>query len=269
MRTACSVIWKIKDLDTIYVMMCVIFRMTKLLIKQGKGSDIKIMKMRWNGLTSSDLKWIAIISMLVDHFAVAIYANTAYCQFDIYRAMRGIGRIAFPIYCFLLVEGFYHTHDVKRYISRCFLFAVISEVPFDLAIHGTWFYPEGQNVFFTLAIGLCTLYAICACERRGMSIVSSALCVLIGAGTAQLLETDYHYLGVLCIVLFYYLGRFDKAPRAIIGSVAVGIVEFNASMAFLPIYLYNGERGMKLKYFFYWVYPVHLLVLGLIRVMLY
>ena len=59
LRTACSVIWKIVS------------------IKQGKGSDIKIMKMRWNGLTSSDLKWIAIISMLVDHFAVAIYANTA------------------------------------------------------------------------------------------------------------------------------------------------------------------------------------------------
>ena len=102
----------------------------------------EIMKMRWNGLTSSDLKWIAIISMLVDHFAVAIYANMADYQFDIYRVMRGIGRIAFPIYCFLLVEGFCHTHDVKRYISRCFLFAVISEVPFDLAPHGAWVYPE-------------------------------------------------------------------------------------------------------------------------------
>lgn len=127
--------------------------------------------MRWNGLTSSDLKWIAIISMLVDHFAVAIYVNMADYQFDVYRVMRGIGRIAFPIYCFLLVEGFCHTHDVKRYISRCFLFAVISEVPFDLAVHGAWVYPEGQNVFFTLAIGLCTLYAISVCERRGMSII--------------------------------------------------------------------------------------------------
>lgn len=79
--------------------------------------------------------------MIVDHFAVAIYVNTANYHFDVYRIMRGIGRIAFPIYCFLLVEGFYHTHDVKKYISRCFLFAVISEVPFDLAVHGVWFYP--------------------------------------------------------------------------------------------------------------------------------
>ena len=225
--------------------------------------------MRWNGLTSSDLKWIAIISMIVDHFAVAIYVNTANYQFDVYRIMRGIGRIAFPIYCFLLVEGFYHTHDVKKYISRCFLFAVISEVPFDLAVHGVWFYPGAQNVFFTLAIGLCTLYAVSACERKGMSIISSALCVLTGAGTAQLLETDYHYMGVLCIVLFYYLQRFDKVQRTVLGAVMVGVVEPKAAIAFLPIYLYNGERGMKLKYFFYWVYPVHLLVLGLIRVMLY
>ena len=229
----------------------------------------EIMKMRWNGLTSSDLKWIAIISMLVDHFAVAIYANMADYQFDIYRVMRGIGRIAFPIYCFLLVEGFCHTHDVKRYISRCFLFAVISEIPFDLAVHGARVYPEGQNVFFTLAIGLCTLYAISVCERRGLSIISSALCVLTGAGAAQLLETDYHYMGVLCIVLFYYLQRFDKVQRTVLGAVMVGVAEPKAAIAFLPIYLYNGERGMKLKYFFYWVYPVHLLVLGLIRVMLY
>lgn len=90
--------------------------------------------------------------MLVDHFAVAIYANMADYQFDIYRVMRGIGRIAFPIYCFLLVEGLCHTHDVKRYISRCFLFAVISEVPFDLAVHGAWFIRKEQNCIFYIAI---------------------------------------------------------------------------------------------------------------------
>ena len=102
-----------------------------------------------------------------------------------------------------------------------------------------------------------------------MSIISSALCVLTGAGIAQLLDTDYHYMGVLCVVLFYYLQRFDKVQRTVLGAVMVGVAEPKAAIAFLPIYLYNGERGMKLKYFFYWVYPVHLLVLGLIRVMLY
>ena len=76
-------------------------------------------------------------------------------------------------------------------------------------------------------------------------------------------------MGVLCIVLFYYLRRLDKVQRTVLGVIAVGVVEPKAAIAFLPIYLYNGERGMKLKYFFYWVYPVHLLVLGLIRVMLY
>ena len=80
---------------------------------------------------------------------------------------------------------------------------------------------------------------------------------------------EYNTMGVLCIVLFYYLQRFDKVQRTVLGAVMVGVAEPKAAIAFLPIYLYNGERGMKLKYFFYWVYPVHLLVLGLIRVMLY
>lgn len=205
--------------------------------------------------------------MVLDHYAVAIYLPSASARLSVYEAMRAVGRLAFPIYCFLLVEGFYHTHNVKQYILRCFAFAVISELPFDLALHGTWFYPKGQNVFFTLAIGLCTLYAISYYERKQRSYITSALCTFIGAAAAQLFETDYHFMGVLCIVMFCYLRRLDNGAKDVIGAIIVGIVKPAAALAFIPIHFYNGQRGMRLKYFFYWVYPVHLLVLGLIRLL--
>ena len=82
------------------------------------------MDKKMTGLSSSTLKWIAVITMLIDHFAVAIYPGIPDFSFDTYRTLRLIGRIAFPIYCFLIVEGFYHTRNIWKYIGRCFLFAL-------------------------------------------------------------------------------------------------------------------------------------------------
>lgn len=219
------------------------------------------------GLTASTLKWIAICSMLIDHFAVAIYLQLDCYEYTIYRAMRYIGRIAFPIYCFLLVEGFFHTRNIKKYIGRCFGFALLSEIPFDLALYGEIFHPKSQNVYFTLTLGLCTLYLLEKMKGYDMlHVLARGACILVGAGLAQVLETDYHYRGVLFIVMFYFCRNMDKLVGNIIGAVAFSY-EKTAPLAFIPIYLYNGERGMRLKYFFYLVYPVHLLIYGLIRVM--
>ena len=143
------------------------------------------MNYKWKGISSSTLKWIAIISMLIDHFAVAVYSQLENYQMGVYTLMRGIGRIAFPIYCFLLVEGFCHTHDIMKYIKRCFIFALISEIPFDLAVHGNVFDLSSQNVFFTMTLGLCTLYAISYFEKKRPSYVIPAICVVIGAAIAQ------------------------------------------------------------------------------------
>lgn len=102
-------------------------------------------------LSGTTLKWIAVISMLIDHTAeVLINHNAALTDpiwAQIYVLMRGIGRIAFPIYAFLLVEGFLHTRDVKKYLARMLTFAVVSEIPFDLAVFHTPFYWGYQNVF--------------------------------------------------------------------------------------------------------------------------
>lgn len=217
------------------------------------------------GLSASTLKWIAIVSMLIDHFAIAVYSQLDCFTVSGYHILRKIGRIAFPIYCFLLVEGFFYTHDVRKYIRRCFMFAFISEVPFDLAMHGTVWYPQSQNVYFTLTLGLCTLYAISHFQGNAVwHPWAQAVCVIIGAGIAQILEVDYHCLGVVFIVMFYYCRSMEKWLRDIIGAIAFSY-EVTAPLAFIPIHLYNGKRGMKLKYFFYWVYPVHLLIYGVIR----
>lgn len=217
------------------------------------------------GISASTLKWIAVISMLVDHFGIAIYWQLEGHTYKIYEIYRYVGRIAFPIYCFLLVEGFFLTRDIRKYIGRCFLFACISEIPFNMAVYGQIWYQHSQNVYFTLTIGLCTLVAL---DRvRGfdaVSVVKQLLCIGIGAGLAQILEVDYHYLGVLFIVMFYYCREMNKWQRNLIGAVAF-LYEVTAPLAMIPIHFYNGERGLRLKYVFYLVYPVHLLIYGIIR----
>lgn len=217
------------------------------------------------GISASTLKWIAVISMLVDHFGIAIYWQLEGHTYKIYEIYRYVGRIAFPIYCFLLVEGFFLTRDIRKYIGRCFLFACISEIPFNMAVYGQIWYQHSQNVYFTLTIGLCTLVAL---DRvRGfdaVSVVKQLLCIGIGAGLAQILEVDYHYLGVLFIVMFYYCREMNKWQRNLIGAVAFSY-EVTAPLAMIPIHFYNGERGLRLKYVFYLVYPVHLLIYGIIR----
>lgn len=217
-------------------------------------------------ITSSTLKCIAIVSMLIDHFAIAIYMHLDGATYEGYRILRYIGRIAFPIYCFLLVEGFFNTKNIKKYIGRCFVFALLSEIPYNLAIYGMLWEKSMQNVYFTLTIGLCVLYCL---ERvKGYEVknyILQGVIVAVGAGIAQVCDFDYHYLGVLFVVLFYYGRNVEKWKRTLLGMIAFSY-EVTAPLAFIPIHLYNGKRGWKLKYLFYFVYPVHLLVYGLMRI---
>ena len=146
---------------------------------------------KYSRINGSTLKLIALISMLTDHTAAVVfpylmikyevytidfsmdYASMALSQggagwlYILYQIMRrGIGRLAFPIYCFLLIEGFERTHSRAKYAFRLFLFALISEVPFDLAFHGQRVYLYYQNVFFTLLLGLLMMWAMKELEER-------------------------------------------------------------------------------------------------------
>ena len=214
-------------------------------------------------MSGTALKWIAVISMLIDHTAeVLMNHNAALTEpiwAQIYVLMRGIGRIAFPIYAFLLVEGFLHTRDVKKYLTRMFLFAVVSEIPFDLAVFHTPFYWGYQNVFFSLFLGLLALAGI----RWGTGLWKQALALIMCVGAAQLINCDYGAFGVFFIVLLY-MTRYEKKTQTVLGALSL-VWELPGILAFIPIRLYNGTRGRcGNKYFFYAFYPAHLLILWMI-----
>lgn len=216
------------------------------------------------GMSGSTLKLIAIITMFIDHFGAVLLENSSHQV--LYFTCRFIGRIAFPIFCFLLVEGFGKTRCLWKYELRLFLFAFLSEIPFDLAIFGTIWYPKYQNVFFTMAIGLLTITAMERIAKRQQNrrtaqvlsvVIAAAGCVL-----AALLKTDYGAFGVLVIVIMYLTFADRKTMTWAAGAAfLIGELIPTVLLAFIPIHFYNGERGLKIKYFFYIFYPAHLLVL--------
>lgn len=226
-------------------------------------------------LSGSSLKIIAILSMFIDHFAASILyhgilipaapispGTPEWIIYQIYDAMRFIGRIAFPIFCFLLVEGFFYTSNRKKYAIRLFLFAILSEFPFDFAIFQTSITWEYQNVFFTLLIGFLTIWAI---EHKKYSIYGIPLqmvTILSGCVLAYVLHTDYDYRGILLIVILYYF-RNNRPLQTLAGCISL-LWEAPACLAFIPLNMYNGKRGLPMKYFFYAFYPLHLLLFGII-----
>lgn len=247
------------------------------------------------GISGSTLKLIALMTMLIDHvgavvvFRMIIDNNTrngmvgmiAYDNLYItYQVLRSIGRIAFPIFCFLLVEGFQKTRNKAKYMLRLGAFALISEIPFDLALSSKVLEFAYQNVFFTLLIGMITILAMDTVENKMRNIASeravgfmtavkylAELAIFAaGAFVAELLRTDYGAKGVMCIVVLY-LFRWNKAMQIVAGACAF-LWEWIASFAFIPIAFYNGKRGLNLKYVFYLFYPLHLLILYLICVVM-
>lgn len=217
------------------------------------------------GISGSTIKLIAILSMLVDHLAASGVVRLLYDSDGLYRLCRAVGRMAFPIFCFLLVEGHVHTKNQKRYLGRLLLFALLSEIPFDLAFYGKLCHLPGQNVFFTLFLGMLTL---CGVEKIRSSGNWQWIWVpmVMGMVVASLLHTDYGGFGVALILIFYW---FQEVPwqRNLLSACAC-IWEPTAIAALIPIQLYNGERGVSWKYLFYLFYPLHLLLLCLIREMI-
>lgn len=212
--------------------------------------------------------------MVIDHTGAVLYTDASW--------MRMVGRLAFPIFCFLLVEGYNHTKDQKRYLIRLGMFALISEVPFDWTLKGSLMDISHQNVFFTLFLGLCAMIIfdkqLKQTTDKLMGYLAGTAMALMLAVMAQMLQADYGYMGILMIMLFYVF-KEDKVKALILVAclnIAWGVTNsgdlqtFNiidgkqalAALSVVLIYYYNGQRGWKLKYLFYYFYPVHLLVLG-------
>ena len=240
----------------------------------------------FSGISGAVLKWTAVITMFIDHFAVAVYYTALHNDFTVhtnyhqyYEIMRNIGRTAFPIFIFLLIEGYKNTKNAKKYMIRLGIFALISEIPFDLAFHNRLWYPEKQNVFFTLLIGFAVIYSIEQIKTILHSRVGSAnalpvLDILVYAGLiasgcmiGYYLNVDYSYVGVLAICIVWLLR--DKPLLGMILCCLSLLLsskrELYSFIAVLPIIIYNGKRGKQNKYFFYIFYPVHLMVFWLIE----
>lgn len=208
-------------------------------------------------MTGFQLKLLAMLAMTADHIGAVFFPEIP--------LLRWIGRLAMPVLCFFIGEGLRHTRSPRRYLLRLTGFALLSELPFDLAFYGgiEWGH---QNVYFTLALGLLALWAI---QSRGME---GWLLALTAALAAELLGCDYGMYGVLLILL---LDRFHRtrseqlAAAALLNLAFFGLQTQTLSLIALPLlWLYNGKRGRDDQRLFYLYYPAHLCVLGILRFVL-
>lgn len=232
------------------------------------------------GLSGSALKWIAIITMLIDHIGavvltrilvyypyapnLSVYDDSYAILYNVMIVMRSIGRLAFPIFCFLLVEGFQKTKSKAKYVLRMALFAILTEVPFDLAFAGKAVYWDYQNVMLTLLIGMLTMWGCDLtekyfAEKKPLLVSGWVICTGLGMLAAYLMQTDYDAKGIICIMALYFF-RHNRLWQCMAGAVSL-VWEAEAMISFLFLYIYNGQRGKQMKYFFYLFYPLHLLVL--------
>lgn len=237
------------------------------------NSHVSLIPQRWKILSGSALKLIALITMLIDHTASILLRSSKVILLRIgshslylYTAMRFVGRLSFPLYAFLLTEGFLHTRNRLRYGLRLFIFAVISEIPWNLEHTGTLRY-SNQNVFFTLLLGLIGVCLMDEFIRDEARRIRDALLLLALLALSIVLKADYTCRGFGFILLMYLL---REAPlfRALTGSCFLSAT-WKAGLAFVPIAFYNGKRGfIKGKWAslcFYALYPVHMLILYWIR----
>ena len=227
-------------------------------------------------MTAFALRLIALVSMLMDHIYHAFLPDQLW--------LHCIGRLAFPIFAFQLATGYCLTHSKRSYALRLALFALLSEVPFDLMAYGTPFYPGHQNVMWTLLLGFLVIHltekALQMNSDRTVRIVIIFFVVFLPATAASALCLDYGYLGIVQIFVFYVLRNKSRVLQTfcillinlLMGGAGIPVagiqlpIQGLAVLAMIPILLYNGRQGPKGKAwtrFCYIFYPAHLLILAL------
>lgn len=225
-------------------------------------------------LSSFSLRLLALLCMAVDHAGLALFPSVG--------AFRCVGRLAFPIYCFLLAQGYAHTRDVRAYGRRLLLLALVSEIPFDLLIFGRVASGMEQNVLFSLLFGLMALCTVDA--LRGRPLYAGFAVALLCMG-AMLCRVSYGWLAVALCLCARYAGESKPRLLFLMGSALLFyslslllsgvttswvLVSFCALLALLPLLMYNGRRGPRaplLTFLFYAAYPLHIACLLVIRTM--
>ncbi len=234
--------------------------------------------------TSFSLHIMAMVFMLMDHlWGIAIV------KYDIFTC---IGRLAFPIYAFMIVEGYFHTRNLKKYVTRLFLFAILSEIPFNLMMGSRIFFPIHQNVLwsFLISIGLIHWNEKVREKQLWLRILVALITLGIAYIGGLITFVDYYNAGILMVLTFYFfrgkkwwnyvgqvlclwyinceiLGGFGY-EFTLLGRTWFMERQAIALLALIPIWLYSGKQGYyskKLQYVYYFFYPAHLLILGIIK----
>ena len=224
-------------------------------------------------LNGFHLKLIAACTMLIDHVGYVLFSDALW--------LRCIGRIAFPLFCFLMAEGCVYTRDRRKYALRLLVFALLSEIPFNLMNTGTPWDLSHQNVLWTLLAGalLCWLVDWALQKRTAPGLVLTGAVMDAAFCLLELANTDYGGWGTLLVVMFYAVRRAPSGTVSKMTAQTFGLAFFSIAImggvsvelwslaALIPIWLYNGQRGFSPKavqYGFYAFYPAHILVLSLI-----
>ncbi|MCL2080988.1 MAG: conjugal transfer protein TraX [Oscillospiraceae bacterium] len=231
-------------------------------------------------MTSFTLKWLAVITMLIDHVGVALIPGGT----PAYFVCRAVGRLAMPLFAFMIAEGYFYTKNYGKYMSRLIIFAFISEIPFDLILRGRFPSWDNQSIMVTFVVALAGLYffdRFAAADKR----FSALLALLASAFAAQLFNADYGAYGILIVFVFYFyrgrprllaawysaaviifavLGAVSEMPYT--NNVILSLLTGFALFSLIPILLYSKHRKKGYtapvwQYFFYIFYPAHMMIL--------
>lgn len=235
-------------------------------------------------ITSFSLHIMAMIFMLCDHLWGTIVQGNDW--------LTCIGRLTFPIYAFMIVEGYFHTKNLKKYVGRLLIFAILSEIPFNLAMGSGLFYPIHQNVLwsFLISIGLIHWNEKVKEKKLWKRILVGFASILIGSIVGIITFVDYYHAGILMVLVFYffrhkkwwcYLGQFIcmwyincdmlgglQYEMNVLGQTYFISRQGFALLALIPIWFYKGKQGYHsktLQFIYYAFYPVHLLILGILK----
>lgn len=242
-------------------------------------------KREFRCLSGTVLKLIAMACMLLDHMWATVIPGGLW--------MTCVGRVAFPIFAFQIAEGYSHTKNFKKYLLRMFLFALISEIPYNLMMSGSVFDPLAQNVMFTFCEALLLIRLIDRAKTKhwALGLVTTLLAAFFGYWVGTLTFVDYHGYGILMVLMFWlfrgipgfwgwlvslaamiYINIFMMRGQVLQWGQALSFpVQGFAVLAMLPIGLYNGRRGnggKAMQYMGYAFYPVHILILSLIGLLM-